>query len=202
MALYNVPLAPGIPPIRRNPLALINTVSILATNLIRLFSTTPPWGIYRNGRKIVTADTVVGFDFKRDWSLTDAPLEGGSFESFNKVEIPYDARVRFASGQSIERRARLLDSIDAIAGDLLQYDVVTPEKTWTSMNVVHVDYRRTVDKGLGLLIVDVWLSQVRLTAVAAFTQTKSASGANPTNGGTVQTAPATTKQSALSSLVQ
>lgn len=201
-SFFNVPRAPGVPPIRRNPLATANSVLILVTDLIRLFGSTPPWGIYRNGIKIVTADTVAAFDFKRDWSISNYPVEEGAFQSYNKVQIPYDARLRFVAGGDLANRQKLLRSIENIAGDLLLYDVVTPERTWLGMNVTHYDYRKSAANNLGMLTVDVWLEEVRVTATAEFANVKSPSAAGQVNGGTVQPAPATPKQSALRSIVQ
>jgi hypothetical protein len=43
------------------------------------------------------------------------------------------------------------------------------------------------NKGVGLLAVEVWCDEVRLTTAPAFTQTKSPASADPSNGGTVQT---------------
>ena len=94
-------------------------ISLLVNQAIR-FLVAPfsaQWGIYKDGLPVVVADSVVSFGFKKDWNIADYPVEEGSFESYDKVETPFGARVRFASGGSTANRQALLQSIEAIAGD-------------------------------------------------------------------------------------
>ncbi|WP_123834246.1 hypothetical protein [Methylobacterium currus] len=149
----------------------------------------PQWGLYRQGRPAVTAESVVAFDHKADWAVSDHPLEKGSFESFNKVAIPFDVRLIFTAGGTEARRATLLNSLRAIAGDLNLYDAVTPETVYRDVNIVHLDYRRTAQAGAGLLIVAVWCQEIRQTSPStggSGSSTAAPSGAGQENGGTVQ----------------
>lgn len=129
----------------------------------------PQWGIFKDGQSVIKADSVGEFGVKKEWTISDYPVEEGAFQSYNKVYVPFDARIQFRAGGSVDNRQALLDSIEAIAGDLLLYDAVMPEKTYQSVNVVHYDLRRQYDKGLGILIIDVYLEEVRDTADAEFT---------------------------------
>jgi len=158
----------------------------------------PTWGIFgRNGQVIITADTVVSLDFRKDWTVADYPLEQGAFASYDKVENPSETRIGFWSGGSLANRQALLRSIKAVAGNLNLYDVVTPEETFTNMNITHYDYRR-VDAGAGYVSVVVWLQQIRVT-VEAQLSTSEPNGATTTNDGQVQpTAPTAPQQSVLS----
>lgn len=128
---------------------------------------TPPtpfvetFGIFSNGIPVITADSVVSMEFREEWIISDYPLEQGRFESYNKVYVPWDVRFRFAMGGSEAKRQALLASVAAIAGDLNFYDAVSPEAVYIHCNVKHYDYRRTSVNGLGLLIVDVWLTEIR-----------------------------------------
>lgn len=157
----------------------------------------PEWGIFNSsGNAVVKATNVVGFDYKTEWTVSDYPLERGSFESYNKVKLPYDARVRFSAGGSFANRSAFIASVDAIAGDLKLYDVVTPEKTWLSANIIHYDLARSATSGAGLVVIDVWLQQIRVTAQATPTNTAAPSGATATDGGQVQTQTPTAAQTA------
>lgn len=183
-----VPAAAGVP-------ALSSAVSVVSDGLALLQGDTyqyfqanfgPQWGVFLDGAPVVTADTVISFAWKKDWSISDFPVERGSFESFDKVEMPFDARVRFASGGSDANRRALLDSIAAIAGDLNLYDVATPEATYINVNVHHYDYQRTSLNGLGVIVVDVWLQEVRVTVSDAGAGVATPSAASPVNGGMAQ----------------
>jgi len=120
------------------------------------------WGIFQNGRPVVTADSVVSMEWRQEYAISDFPVEGGAFQSYNKVYIPFDVRFRFASGGSESNRQQLLDSVQAIVGNLTLYSAASPESIYPSCNVVHHDYRRTSQNGVGLVVVDVWLREVRV----------------------------------------
>lgn len=204
MAYPNVPNVPGVPPLPRNPLAAASSLALLVADTFGFFisSGAPQWGIFQDSVAVVAADSVVSFDFKQDWSIADYPVEQGAFETYDKVETPFGVRIRFATGGSDDRRQAFLDSIAAIAGDFELYDVVTPEVVYTSVNISHYDYHRRANQGNGLITVDVWLTEIRETAVTAFSNTKRPSGAEGQNGGTVQTAPPTTNQQNFAPFVE
>ncbi len=150
-------------------------------------STSPQWGIFRNSQPVVIAQTIMDFNYKEEWALSDYPLEKGAFETYNKVYIPFDARFRFVSGENEENRTALLESIMAIAPDVNLYDVVTPTRIYRSVNITHYDYRRTSRNGLGLLHVDVWCLQVKVVVgKSGVGNTAAASGEAQQQGGTVQ----------------
>jgi hypothetical protein len=175
------------------------------------------WGIFSEGEAVILADNVLSVTYRQDWAISTFPLEQGAFESYDKVAIPFDAHVRFSTGGSFADRQAFLDSIAAIAGDLKLYDVVTPEQVFLGCNIVHYDYKRTA-QDVGLIVVDVWLTEVRATATQQFSssqQSADESGAGNTrvadgfaainnpqspsaaprvDGGTVQAQPVTAAQ--------
>jgi hypothetical protein len=160
-----------------------------------------PWGIYFGGVPVIIADNVVKVQYRQQWSISDFPVEQGAFASYDKVQIPYDARISFTTGGSAANRAATLASVAAVAGDTNLYDVVTPEAVYLSCNIVHYDYSRRSNEGLGLLKVDIWLLEVREAVSAAMSNTQDPSGASQQNGGTVQTVPATGAQSSMLSSI-
>lgn len=203
--VVNVPDAPGVPAVLFAATAIADPL-LLTADALSLFqgSFSPIWGIFLSGTPIVVCDNVVSVDYKQEYTVSDFPLEQGAFESYDKVQVPFDARVRFSSGGSSDNRAALLASIQAIVGDLNLYDVVTPEAVYSSVNIVHQDYRRTSMNGVGLIQIDVWLQEVRVVsgATGSLSSTQQPSGADPTNGGTVQpTAPTTTQTATVPTVV-
>lgn len=195
----NVPDVPGVPPVPRDPLGGLSGVALLVADAVAFLSGLlgPQWGIYRNGFPVVIAKNVVEVSIKQDYTIADYPVEGGKFESYDKVTIPFDAHVRFSAGGTILDRQALLGSVRAIAGTLDLFDVVTPEVTYTNVNVTHFDYRRQAQSGVGLISIDVWCRQVRTSAASVFSSTQSPSGSSEANGGTVQTETPTPNQQAV-----
>ncbi len=148
----------------------------------------PLWGIFSaRGKAVVIADQVKTFDYRKDWAISDYPQERGAFQSYNKVAEPGEVKIEFASGGSLSNRIALLNSIEAIAGDLNLYDVVTPERTYVSYNVSHIEYRRA-DGVSGLLKVGVHLTQIRIATASTLSNTQQPGGADTVNNGQVQPA--------------
>lgn len=189
-----VPNVPGVPPLT----SYLSAVPVLLVSdaiqfLASLFA--PQWGIFLDGVPVVLADSVIDFSYKQEWTISDYPVEQGGFLSYDKVSTPYDVRIRFSTGGSEADRQDFLDSIAAVAGSLQLFDVVTPEEIYTNANIFHYDYRRTSQNGVGLIVVDIWLVEIRTTATAAFSNTQSPSGASPVAGGNVQAVPPNNAQS-------
>lgn len=182
----NVPNVPGVPPLLRT-VGTVLSVALLVRDVLSFFGLLAPrWGIFQDGMPVIEAEAVIDFGYKQTWNLSDYTVEGGGFETYNKVSTPFDARVRFASGGSDGARIALLQSIEAIASNVELYDVVTPDRVYRNCNVSHYDYRRTATNGAGMILLDVWLLEVRTSAQAAFSDTKTPSGADPTHAGIVQ----------------
>lgn len=162
----------------------------------------PQWGIFQDGTSVVAADNVLGVEYRQDWTIADYPIEQGGFQSYDKVNTPFDVRVTYSCGGSTDHRTAFLQSIADIAGSIDLYDAVTPEQVYENVNVLHYDYNRTATNGLGLMTVRIYLQEIRQSAQAAFSNTQAASGSGTQDDGTVQTTPPTNQQSesALNSL--
>lgn len=180
-----VPNVPGVP-------ALTSYLSSVPTLLIAdLISTisfqAPRWGIFLNGvPALPMIQSIATFEYKQDWSIADYPVEDGAFQSYDKVQLPFDVRVRVASGSSAAERQALLDAVDVIANSLDLYDVVTPEKIYRSVNISHYDFRRTAQNGVGMIVIDLWFQEIRVTSTAAFSNTQQPANAGQQSNGNVQ----------------
>lgn len=194
----NVPVAPGVPPVPRDPSADAGADDdeLLTGDLIDPFSfaAPPAWGIYQDGFPAVIADTTLAVGFKAESIDADYQVEQGGFESYDKVEIPFDARVQLVAGGNSARRQAMLQTVAALKKSLALVDVVTPDAVYPSANVTRYDYRRTTRNGVGMLVIDCWLVEIRVTGTTDFNQGQAPSGASAVNGGTVQTTPASSAQ--------
>lgn len=196
----NIPDVPGVPALLRGPLSniqtIVNRIKLLTSDdLPGLSQLEPPqWGIYLDGDPVVIADSVISLEYRQEWDISTYPVEEGAFQTYNKVQTPFDVRLRFARGGDDIARAELLSSVQDVVDSKELYDVYMPEKIWTSVNFMHQELHRTAVNGVGLLLVDVWGMEVRVTAEVAFSNTQQPEGANPVSNGAVQTVPATQAQ--------
>jgi len=184
--MANVPNVPGVPALPSY--SGIGTVLLIADviSAISTFLFGTGWGIYtEDGIQAFSYDSVLDFDFKQDWPVSDAPQEEGAFVSYDKVQMPFDVRVRVTSGGSTAERQNLLTSVLAASNSLELFDVVTPEMTFVSCNITHVDFKRTSTNGVGNITIDIWFVQIRVTSTANFTNTQQPGAAGQQNTGSV-----------------
>lgn len=195
-------MAFGIPSLLNQVAQVTNNIALVSAdvaNVLNMF-VGPQWGIGQNGLFVLTPDSIISVDLKKDWHLPDYPMEPNSFGNYNKVNTPFDVRVQMTKGGTVAERSAFLDAVETIAQSTDLYDVVMPERVLSNVNVTHFDYRRTSTAGAGLLTVDLWLIQIRIAAAPSYANTAQPSGADPVNTGTVQPQPPASNQSAAASV--
>ncbi|VWB88166.1 hypothetical protein BLA13014_04080 [Burkholderia aenigmatica] len=198
----NVPPLPGVPQLPRAPgesLAsfAISTVLADAVGLLQELLA-PIWGIYDDqGAPIAVTDTVLTLEYRGDSRISSYPQEEGAFASFNKVQMPYDARIQLVSSKSSIERAAFLAAIEAAKQSTMLFSIVTPDATYENANVVGYNYRRTARNGVTMLVVELYIEEVRETGTAQFANTQNPSSQDAANLGQVQGQPPTAGESAL-----
>jgi hypothetical protein len=103
----------GIPVIIPASIAASLIVNV-ANNFLATFSTVASLLGLPNLLPVVAS--TIEFDFDQDWTIADYPQELGAFQSYDKVQLPFECRVRLASGGPPAQRQAFLNSILAIAG--------------------------------------------------------------------------------------
>lgn len=200
----DVPVAPGVPPVQRNPNVPNVPVERLTKDADSLSTDQSIiWGIFgQSGGLALRPDNITAFEFQREYRISDYPIEEGSFESFNKVTLPYDIRVVMTKGGSLSDRKTFLDAVDAVVASLDLYTIVTPERVYVNANLVRQDYRREATSGVSLLMVELHAVEIRTKVSVQFSSSSTGpladasrilfddahapSGANPRVNGSVQ----------------
>jgi Na+-translocating ferredoxin:NAD+ oxidoreductase RnfD subunit len=186
----NVPNVPGVPAILRSVTvpsagAILNV--ILGGVAASIFGPVV-WGIFdQAGNEILLPDSFLDIDFKNDVRVSSYPQESGAFASYNKVNTPYDCRVKMAIGADKATRTAFLDQVDAMLKSIDLYTVITPEKTYMNAALQNYSYRRESSSGVSMITVDLWFLEVRTTGTAQFSAVAQPSGASPVSDGQVQT---------------
>jgi hypothetical protein len=108
------------------------------------------------------AASTVEFEFTQDFPISNYPQEQGGFQSYNKVSLPFDVKLRLAASGSPSSRQAFLSACLAIAGAPapIVYSVVTPELTFTNVSCTHIDWRRRPTEGNTLIQVDLWFKAI------------------------------------------
>lgn len=207
---------------------ILALTSALGVNLLQVGA--PLYGVVTSdtAQVVITPDTVLSVEYRGEQRISDYPVEGGGFSSFNKVAVPFDLRVRMACAgrnyvQSVEEvldqalnsvlgtgfgqkmsRADFLAQLETMLRSLDLYDFVTPDYTYSSVNLVHYDYRKTATEGGVKVIADLYFREVRETVSALYSTgglpnifSDSPSAANPVNLGSITGTVPTTSQSSI-----
>lgn len=188
----NVPIAPGVPSVKRLAGALAGEVlqRLTGDQLLGSESDEAKWGIYgADGFRALSPDSFYAFEFGKEYRISDFPVEGGTFESYDKVETPYLIRLEMTKGGTEFERSDFLAIVASLVDSTDTFEIVTPDEYYPNANLVRYDFRRTAINGVQLLTVNLVAQQVRAAAEAQFTSSKSASGADPASNGPVQAVP-------------
>ena len=187
----NVPNVPGVPSVARDPTAVTSATGAVGL-LSQIYSEfmAARWGVFSSGgARVLWPDSFLDIDYKNGSWQSTYPVEEGGFATYNKVDTPFDVRVRMAIGGDQVTRAAFLSTVEGMLKTLDRFVVVTPEKTYSSASLVNYMYRRETKNGASMLIVELWFQEVRINALAAYSAVKSPSSADTIDGGTVQAFP-------------
>lgn len=196
----NVPNLPGVPPVLRNALTSVSTIQGLvagARTVMQFFQgqpTKPLWGIFdADGNSVIDADSFLGFDNSNESNISDFPVQNGGFATYNKVRLPARNGVRISKGGTLTDRANLLRQIDQLYASMDEFIILTPEKSYLSVNLERFTVtRKDKDAAFFLTDVDLYFREIQVTDVV-FTNTPSStanaqapSAQPPVNQGVVQ----------------
>lgn len=187
----SIPNVPGVPALTSY---LSSTITLLVVDAVSFLFGAPdnPWGVFLNGVQAFDYDSINSLAYKKEYSLADYPVaaetegQASGFLSYDKVEHPFECRLRMISGGSQQAREQLLSQVEAAASTLNLYDVVTPERFYSNCNIQRFSYERTSTDGVGMMKIDITFQQIRSTEAAAFTNTQQPGSAGQQGIGNVQ----------------
>jgi len=129
----------------------------------------PGYGIYyADGTgKALNPTSFLGVEYGADATVVTAPIEGGSYTSYNKVKRPSFIRVIFTleglsgftgslpniTNFSLSSRTGMLSALDEMVANTRLYDIETPDTTYEKYDLVRYNYK-TSDRDVTLLTVE------------------------------------------------
>lgn len=181
----NVPNVAGVPALSSY---LEDTVSLLINDAVSLLigPASSTYDIMLDGESVFNFNSMGSFAYKQSYSVSDYKVEPGSFVSYDKVQNPFDVRMRIVSEGTPEAMTELLQQILTAIDDVNLYDLVTPQQTYQNCNMVDFGYEQTAAAGVGMLVVDLMWKQIRQGDAAAFSNTQQPGSAGQTGTGNVQ----------------
>jgi len=177
----SVPDAPGVPSLARDPLAAAVTVAApLIQGLLGQFEQT--WAIQDDaGNAVLVPDTFLGISYTNSNTVAQAPLEKGSFTSYNKVASPFEGVVHMAIAGTVTDRENFLSALEKMANDTKLYTIVTPEAAYTRCNLERFDYRRMQRNGAGMIEAHCHFKEIREAVGTEYADLSSVPAESKTN---------------------
>ena len=125
------------------------------------------WGVINEyGIPILLADNVISLKYSTSAKIASAPVEKGSFASYNKVNEPWKATVQMSKGSGgTLMRGVFLAQIETLANSTLKFHIITPEYVYTNASIVGYDTAREASDGAQLIKVNLHLEEVREVTV-------------------------------------
>ncbi len=178
--LYGIPIIAPSTSFTRNVSAVLSSVIAPLQTFFPLLGGQLP-------NMIPVAASTARFSYRQDWTIADYPIEQGGFQSYDKVQLPFDVRAKFVNSGDRSQRQVFINTVEAMCNSLLLFDLITPEKVYLSLSASHMDFDREAVKGATMLQIDVWFVQIRETATALFSNTLQPMEAGLKSAGNVQT---------------
>lgn len=121
------------------------------------------WGVFSNiGLPILLADNVVSLTHKNTSRISQAPVEKGTFTSYNKVSDPAQITIQMTKATGgATGRGLFLAQLEALQYSTLKFYVITPEYVYKNYNIRDIDQSRSASDGATLLKVNIHLEEVR-----------------------------------------
>jgi hypothetical protein len=135
------------------------------------------WAIYATGTSNVAIqpDSFLGIEMRGEARISDYPVEQGAFDTYNKVQVPREIRLKLACSNDAMARGDFLEQLESMKESIDIYDISTPDQLYQSFTLTHFDYSRRSTNGVSLIVADCWFEEVRQTGSATYSQNNSSS---------------------------
>lgn len=144
---------------------MFDTISATAGTAYQLaadFQAVPGYQITDGkGGNVLTFSGVVSLDFMSDGRVVSVPIEQGSFAAYNKVQRPGLIRAVLAIMGEDDKLLYALQKLEALKTATEKVSFVTPVREFQSYTVEGFSFSQSVEKGHGVLFVDVHFCEVR-----------------------------------------
>lgn len=170
----NVPGLPGVPSLPSLPDIPLPDISLggLAGGLDSALGgilggqAEPEWYLMdEDGGTPVAFTSFISMELRAEGKVVSAPVEEGSFASYNKVSSPLSIKCTLGiMGDDAELQAAL-HVLSILQEDTLLLSLVTPNAEYENLNLVSYNYQRRREDGLGVLYVELQLEEIRQVTV-------------------------------------
>lgn len=152
-----------------NPEYLVTQTSVNAATIITpvflqntaILGSSKVTNVNIKGSYALKPDSFVKFEYKEIHKIPNYPVEQGSFQSYNKVTLPYEIKLTITKSNIFEI-GPFINQILVLLNSTRLLSIVTPDKVYNSANLINFDYRKDARNGAVLLIAELTFQEVRI----------------------------------------
>jgi hypothetical protein len=120
------------------------------------------WSIIdESGEKVFGFDSFVSADLKTESKVIHAPVEQGSFVSYNVVTTPTELSCTLSKRGFQSDLMAFVDSLLSYVNSTDLVTVVTPEQEFQNMKLIKCNYNRSAENGTDIIFAELNLIEVR-----------------------------------------
>jgi hypothetical protein len=195
----NVPQLPGVPPVVRALGGYVTLATAAFTAISHILSQASQvaniWGVFDADNNLVLApDSIREFDVRAEWRVSNYPVQQGSFATYDKVTMPAEYSVRMAKGGSVDERQAFQSQVEAVAASTNLFTIVTPEESYSNVNVTRYEISRKEAAGAFFLVIDLFFIQIIEVAAQYSTTANTPDLSNAKDASAIPNAPQGTVQ--------
>lgn len=186
----SVPALPGVPQLARPLGALAAAVPTIIRTLFpgpaapgvlfHAVKTAPVWGVFDAiGSQVISPDSIMDFNYRAEYRVSDYPVQAGQFANYNKVAVPYEIPIRMVKGSDLPARTQFESNCKFVAASIDLYTIITPESTYVGVNPTRLELIRRETSGAFFIEAEMYFRQIQ-EVTPQYSSTVSAA-ANTTN---------------------
>ena len=120
------------------------------------------WNILdENGERVLTFDSFIKSSVNSESKVTQMPVERGSFVDYNIVKTPLNMSVTLVKSGSSDELSEYVNTLLELVDSTKLVTVITPEKEYNNMKIVKVNFDRSTDNGVNIILAECNFLEIR-----------------------------------------
>lgn len=173
----NVPDVPGVPPLDRldTKIAFLEPANVFSSQLQKVpylrgilkAAQAEKWGVFKkDGTAVIVANVFMEMSHTASSKIARFFVEQGTFANYNKVNESDETSIVMIKTGTFAELGEYINEVDALKKSTELFDIVTPEKTFTDVNLESFDYARRQSDGVNLIQFNMQFVEIRQVALA------------------------------------
>lgn len=145
------------------------------------------------GNPVLPLHSFIGIDVASDGNTASAPVEQGSFNSYNKTRAPKQLTIDVSFSGTTSELHEALDTLDELQESTNTFSVVTPEYEYENYTLESYNYSKRIDDGgSGILFAALKCVEIKETVSAYSSVSQEALQSGGGQGSTITEADSST----------